>query len=732
MSTQFLTTEEKARGVKHHYLHQNFNGAGFNFLGDTPVYLLAIHYGATNTQLGYISSTIFITGMLLSVIPRLFSGKNMVKLQFWAWLFRGLVCLGYSALFFIEGQSAVVLILTIYTLFCSFRVIGVVVYQPLMKMLTTNRNRGTVLSKSTVSFHMILSISRVVSFVVTSIKQLAGPVGIIMLQWVGILFNTLSAFQMRKIPCRQNIEYTPGRNVFNILSEALKNREFRYCMLLNWTNTSLMVVFGFIIPFLRREVGINTNLIFLYTLAVGLASVSAGLYSQGFADRIGSRPIILGSSLLLSLCTLLWLLTPADIGIAFYFIFGFLTTFSLFINMVMTNRLVVRSMPENDTVGYSTMLNFFSGIIAFLIGIGAGILADFSNKVGDILPNGYSLPFFLAFLLTLLTFFLTWKIKDAGSLSPRKAASIMFSLTNLATYQRIGQLRKTIDPTEKKALILRLGNDKTIMAEEEIKSFLHNPLAIEKEEAILSLYSNPRPRLLPDLLKEASDPGSYHRVRAVFALGAYPDRKNEELLTKLLNDPNPSIRSNAAKSLGRIGACSSLETVRNLAEKETEILEHLNYIIALKHMDTEGVYLKELFNEKVTARGKSYTQSHYSLHARLLGFTPSLSEIFHSRNMAQGQGLQDFLDEARDDEGFLASHSELMGWFKGAEYGRIWERCRNILSKKKHSAYYENMKESLRGFPLSKAGYDETLAAVYFTYQLIKIHPDEGYIQIQG
>lgn len=725
MSTRFLSSEEKAIGVKHHYHHQQFNGAGFNFLGDTPVYLLAIQFGATNTQLGYISSTIYITGILLSVIPRIFSGHNMVKLYFWGWILRGIICLGYSALFFMHGKSAVYLIMGIYTMFCVCRTVGVVVYSPIIKMITTNINRGEILSTSSIHFQWPLSISRFISFLVTSVRQLSGTTGILVLQWLGVILNTLAAFQLRKIPCRQNIEYTPGRGVFRILLEAVKYREFRYCLFLSWTNTSLLIIFGFIIPFLRKDAGLSQNLIFIYTLTAGIASITGGLYSQGFADRIGSRPILLGSTLLLSLCTMLWIVTPVDSGIIFYFIFGFLTTFALYVNMIMINRLVVRALPENDAVSYSTMLNFFVGFISFLVGLCAGTLADLPNISGLNLPNSYSLTFMMAMLFCGLTLVFTYKTKDDGSLSTREAASIMFSITNLASFQRISQLRKTENPVEKRALLLNLGNDNTIMAEEELRNYLHNPLSVDKEEALLSLFSNPRPRLLPQILAEADDRDSYQRVQAIFALGAYPGEESEKLLISLLDDPEPSIRSNAAKSLGRIGSNSCLEKVRQNARVSTGIWDHLNYTIALKHMDKEGRFLKDLFSVEISERNISMIQAHYSLNAKLQDFLPSLAYIFQSRNLSQGQGLQDFLDEARDDEGFLESHMDFMRWFEKGKFEKIWNRCRNLLSEKMPSAYFDNMKNSIMEFPSEEAGYDDTLAVVYFTYQLIKTDPDK-------
>jgi|TARA_B100001971_G_C18046296_1_gene460399 hypothetical protein len=40
-----------------------------------------------------------------------------------------------------------------------------------------------------------------------------------------------------------------------------------------------------------------------------------------------------------------------------------------------------------------------------------------------------------------------------------------------------------------------------------------------------SLFERPRKALLDDIIQEARDAHSYHRASAIFALGAYPDKK---------------------------------------------------------------------------------------------------------------------------------------------------------------------------------------------------------------
>merc|ERR1711879_466358 len=129
---------------------------GFNFMGETPVYLLAIHFGASNIELGYISSVIFLSGFILVFLPRLLAGKNLIKVQSTAWFIRGM--------FILEGSPAVLLILIAYSLFCSARMVGVVIWNPLIKMVTTSQNRGQVLAEGSIANQSASVLSKLISF----------------------------------------------------------------------------------------------------------------------------------------------------------------------------------------------------------------------------------------------------------------------------------------------------------------------------------------------------------------------------------------------------------------------------------------------------------------------------------------------------------------------------------------------------------------------------------------
>ncbi len=728
MKTKYLTDEERKAGRRLLYRFQALNGIGFNFMGATPVYLLAIHFGAGNLELGYISSVMFLTGIILVALPRLLSGRNLVAVQSTAWLFRGSVVLLYLFLFFLKGRSAVLLILVVYTLFSIVRTIGIAVWNPLVKMVSDPGIRGEVIAQGNILNQSAAVVSKLVSFFVTSITCLSGITGIIILQILGVFFNTAAALSLKKIPCRETVEYRKGRNIFVVLRSSLKNRERKYPLILKWTVVSLIVLNGLIIPFIRKEAGFQSNFVFLYSLVMAVSVIFSGFFSKIFADRIGSRPLLIGMSILLALSFLFWAVLPVkggegNIPVVIYYVLGFFTNFFLMTSNVLVSRVVVNTMPEDETFGYNSMINFMMALFSAGSGFLGGTLIDAGQRMHLPVINSYGFLFVLAIFLSLAVTFLSIRLIDRGSLTTRQAAAIFFSFEGLRAYIDIGKMKNTSNPVKKKTVLLSISENEAPFVTEELKKILALPLSASKGEVIKSLFSHPRPELLPELLAEARDSGSYHQLKAIFALGAYPSPDVEELLLQLFQDTDSAVRSNAAKSLGRIGNTTVLPLVRSMADRAESSWDRINYLIALKNMDDSGMFLENLFDTGAKGPEGTFRQTYYALCADLYGMAPSLSALYQACNLTKGKGIQVFLESTRDHERFYRYYQDLKKWFKEEKGASVRAFCRESLRDlpdEAETGYKTGLRNGILRFTeREKTVYDDMCAAVYFTYQIL-------------
>jgi predicted MFS family arabinose efflux permease len=721
MKTQYLSAAEREKGMRHYLHFAMFNGSGFSLMGGTTIYLMALYFGANNTQIGYLSAMIHVSGLVLLFLPRLLAGKNVITVQSSAWFLRGLACLLYVFVLFFQGQTAVFIIMAVYTLYCIARTVGVAMGAPVQRMLTTSATTGDLVVRSSTRNQTSRLFALFVSFLVLSIQQVSELVGLFILEFLGILMNTLAAWQIKQVPCREVIEYQPGRNVFVILRESLKNRERSLTMVIRWLFLSETIVFSFVVPLLRKNMGFPSNIIFIYTIITAVATIAAAYFLKPFVDRIGSKPLLMMASFLLAILAIIWAVLPSSIPHSFIFTLGFVTAFFMHMSMLLVSRLVLHSLPGKDKIGFTSMINFFSAILSLGVGLSAGMVADFSEQAALPVLNSFGLTFLLATVLALLTGVLCAFLKDSGSLSVKETINILFSTRNLKAFLDIYQFNETEDPMKRKSILLSIEQSDTAVATEEIQRMIRHPLSSEKGEVIKSLFENPRPALVDDLIQEALDQNSYHRQSAAFALGAYPDKQVEKVLIRLLDDPSPRIRSTAAKSLARVGNTSNLKKVQTLADDPTiDMWAAMNYFIAISIMDQEGRYLKYLFGKIVDSQGASFEQTMFSLSAKMLNHEPALADLYQEENLADNAGLELLLEDAKQLEPFLHHARMLREHFSHEKYEEIWDWCQELLEERQMQGPYDYLRQSIITFDAQSVDKEKTLAAVYFTYQILK------------
>ncbi|MDY0372383.1 MAG: MFS transporter, partial [Sphaerochaetaceae bacterium] len=367
--TKYLSETEKRTGQNRLYRSEVWNGLGFSMLGDTIVYILAVQFGAGNLALGYIASAMYIVGFVLPAMTLFFKGKNVVKLQTVTWVLRGLVGLLYIPLLWMDGTPAVFLLLFVYTLFCFFRLLGVVLYDYTFKSITTNRSRGRVIGNLNMAFQASTILARFLNFIVTSIEILSGVIGLVSLQMIGVVANTFASVHVSKIPCRTTIEYNKGRTLFVLFKEAMSDRIARNRLIVHWIYMMVTVVMGLSVAFLSKEVGLASNIIFLYTIGVSLAVVASGSFCKFFSDRLGSRPLIIANGFGFVASMLGWLVVPLSASVYWFFVLGFLSNFFLSVINILIRRLIASIIPDDEGVGFNSMVNFVIAFLALFAGL---------------------------------------------------------------------------------------------------------------------------------------------------------------------------------------------------------------------------------------------------------------------------------------------------------------------------------------------------------------------------
>ncbi len=719
------------------YRQEVYNGIAYSLLGDTIVYLLAIYFGAGNLALGYIASASYIAGVVLPFVSIIFKGKNQIKVQSTVWLVRGIVCFGYVGLFFMTGEAAVLLLLGIYTVFNIFRMIGIALNDFTMKSISSVSNRGKVVANVNVAYQSSSMVVRCITALVLGIQQFSGLIGLIGLQVIGAIMNFFAAYEMSLIPSRSTITHKKGRTVVTIFKEAMMQTSLSRRLILRWLSTAVAVIFGLTVPFLRVELGLSNSMVVLYSVVLGLSVVAASYISRQFSDRLGSRPLVFISTLFSLFFFLLWVLITPRVAPVWYFILGFFTNFFVGLISLLVFRLVQQVMPDDDAVGFNSMVNFVIAIVAFLVGIISGLLADSGDIArslfvfdGRAVGNGYTLVFLFAITLTAIEALVAARLQEVGAYSSQAAAAVVFSMHGLKAVSMIEKLEKTTDPAKRRFLMHSLGSNYNNMATSEIRSILASPFSSDKIEAVRALADRPRKPLLDDLIKVARDDDSYVQLDAIAALGSYKkDPKVKAVMLNLLEHGRwSSVRSMASKTLARITDTTEyLPLINELSHSAKHIDEIIDYLIAKRHMDKEGTFYQEFFISVEQGRSATFRQTRYAVIASFFKFgSPRLSALYEQLNTGSIKTfLPSFLSEARDLNQIDQRYNEVLSMFYNEKWADLQDFCHDILKEAdlSYDPCLENLKIGIlksREMDIALFDIQDALAGLYFSYSLGK------------
>ena len=735
--TKYLSEAEKKVGRKHMYRQELYNGVAYSLLGDTIVYLLAIHFGAGNIALGYISSAAFIAGIILPFVPQIFKGRNQIKVQSLVWVLRGVVCFGYLGLFFVTGNIAVLLLLLVYTLFNIFRMVGIALNDSTLKNISSVSNRGKVVANVNVAYQSSSLVIRCLTALVLGVQRFSGVFGLVVLQILGVFVNFFASHEMSRIPSRSTIEYKKGRTVLVLLKEAMVQESFRRRLFLRWLATAVAVVFALTTPFLRIELGLSSSLVVVYSVVLGISVMAASYISKHFSDRLGSRPLVLFSTIFSLFFFMVWVLITPSVHPVWFFILGFFTNFFVALVSLLVFRLVAQVMPDDESVAFNSMVNFVIAIVAFCVGIISGLLADFGNVARTLfvvgnqtVGNGYTFVFLFAIVLTSIEILVATRLKEIGAYSSQAAAQVIFSMHGLRAVSMIEKLERTTDPAKRRFLMLSLGGNFNNFATSELRQMLASPFSSDKLEAVRTLGDRPRKTLLDDLIKVAKDDDSYVQLDAIAALGSYrkEERAREALVHLMMHGRWASVRSMASKSLSRITESAEyLPLVNELSHAAKHIDEIIDYLIAKRFMDKQGSFYQEFFISIEQGRSATFRQTRYAVLASFLKFgSPRLSQLYEQMNLGVPKDfLSPFLTEARDLNQVDQYYSEIISCFAQQWWDILRSICIEILEScdVSHDKCFENLKIGLlraKEMDIKRFDIQDAVAMLYFSYSLGK------------
>ncbi|MDC7224330.1 MAG: MFS transporter, partial [Spirochaetales bacterium] len=601
--------------------------------------------------------------------------------------------------------------------------LGVTAQQPLVKTLMNSSNEGSRLIQLSSIFKRSALISRVISFAFLSIALLSGIEGLVILTFMGVVVNTISALYVRKIPSRERVEkISDSQGIFSTLASSLKNRSIRYYLLVFWLFMMVNVLNGFLIPFLQRDGGLPSNMVFLYTVLTVVGALLSNGFIKPYIDKTGSKPLLILVSLILGALFLLWALLPSSAGLLIFLPLGLVHNFFITLGFNLTTRLLYKILPKDkNRLTFSSMNSFTGAIVAILTGLGAGRLADLTPLYWENVPHTFSLVFLIAGGVSLLMALTTGFLDDAGSITVKETSELIFLTRNRRIFLWTYQLATTEDPEKRESALLSLEKSRSNRADREMEKQLRSPYSWEKERILRSLYQYPRPDLAPLVREEGADPHSYNRVDALFALAKYPGEETEEILNRALNDEDPLVISTALKSLTRLDK----KKYAPLPEQVFPRIGHSsravnNWFIACCEADEKGRHLADLFTLASPDRGFRFQQLIFCLAARYYGREFLLAPFYQQSNDLPGEGWAALLEQMRDQSLFHSREEEITGWMEKNDREALLRLMQESLPRPEGDRPESHLWKGIEKLTPQELNRSSCLALLYFSYQILR------------
>lgn len=716
-----LSRKNKEKGQKSYLSFTFINGLGYSFMAETIIYLMAIHFNAGNLALGYISSAVYLTGVIILFVPLLFPNIKIVNLFFGVWLLRGVVGLGYGLVPFLSDSWAVFVIILIYTLFCLLRNIAYPLNPVIQGIITRPSEKGVFASKVLIFLYGSMMISRFVSFGVLKFMSQQEMDGILLLLGMGIILNSVAAGAIKRVPLLEQVEKRNLGQTLKKFFRYMKSPAYLLFIMLYCCGMSLIVLFNFSVPFLRKVEGVPSSMIFIFTTTNFLGVILSSRLARPFLDRFGSKPLLILVNLVIAVLSLGWFFGGDTIPLWGYFLLGFVSMFFIGMIRLLLDRLVISTIPEDDRIGFTSAIAVVFSIVSLVVGLIGGELANITVRHNLSLAHEYALTFAFMGGLALVNFALSMLLKESGSLPVDQFLAMVVNPKNLKTIHNIDLLKRVHSPARREGILIELESDTSYLATREIQKRLRQATLRDKEMVIRSLFSWPRPELEDDLIREALDPFSWWRQSAIFALGAYPTENSKAALRKVMKEKYPYICSVAAKSLARIGDFACHEKIIELLEREgLDPRTYINLIIALSLIERDGAYWLTIFRLLAHKTSYRFIQSLMTIGSRRQKFQPPIEEFFYELNQSEEHGFELLLEELVElfpsEEEFFTLAAQI----QNREYTAVWGWCRNRCRNFTLLEPYEHLRKSIVAYHRKSIEPSFALAGLYFTLQLEK------------
>lgn len=406
-----LTIEQLNKRTRDYSIKEGSATSIMSGTGESYITPFAAEIGASNLQIGLMSSLVNLAGpifqLLGSRLPEKFSRKKIVfvavVLQALAWLL--FIMIGYLDLHFSHAAYLTPLLIIVYILYVGCGAIGGPAWFSLMGDAVPDVKRAKYFSKRNKITGLFSVAAAIIAsfwlYYAQSIDWLI--VGFLVLFGTALLARLVSAYYFSKhYVAAITLEHGYWFSFWNFIARIPTGNFNRFAAYVAVMNLAINIANPFFALYLWKDLAFNPIWFAIISTSAGVFSALSVTLCGRFADKYGNRELLRVGSLLLALSPFLWLVATNP----YYLIFVVQLVAgagSAAFNLSASNFIYDSVSPARRAicVAYYNLLNGFGIFIGSLIG---GLLAQY-------LKVDFMSIFFLIFIVSGV---LRWLITELG------------------------------------------------------------------------------------------------------------------------------------------------------------------------------------------------------------------------------------------------------------------------------------------------------------------------------
>lgn len=395
-------------------------------------------------------------------------------------------------------------------------------------------------------------------------------VGLSIIFAVGVVCGLISYMFYLRMPSTERTSVASGTMVESLrsLGAPFSHRPFRRLFVFLVVFTVAQVIGGPFFFYYGREV-LELRLIDLTIIGSFMAAASlASAPMWGFlSDKYGNKPVLFVSGALLALGPLAWTITSPGAHVWNYtvLIVGHIAAGLAWTGVQSGQFSFTLAVAKPEHRAQAIGLTQALGaVVGGLAPMASGVWLEFSKGIFDE-PTGYTILFGVNSLLRVVSVLFLFGIVDPTSHSIRTFIKQVASVRPTGVLA-MKKLSQSAEASERQLAIQRIGEAGMMLAESELVKLLKDPSPRVRREAAVALATVGGKEAASALIDLVESHPYLVEEEMVDALGASGDPTAVEALIKLLENPSSALRRASARALGKLGDERALESLIGAAD----------------------------------------------------------------------------------------------------------------------------------------------------------------------